>query len=443
MQLQLQGPLMAISDAISQLHAQIRQADEDAQQERQKHGASDPSAASPDDVLILNIGGDDRWRVKRQHMTQGEGVEGTLLATLFSGCWDGRLSKDDKQRVFIDMSPSAFETIHTAILDAETMRSAGKAASVATLLEETSQRDCTGPHGFWIKLLLSPLDKAASEATSSGVTEPQPAATNSPAASDDAVKPLQARVEAIMKAFAKEKARLEAQLRAANKRRDNLDKEIQAVSPFLLPLSGDDDPIRSVDVCGHVITTTQSTVDEMSDELRNRFDRWPRPVEVVQPDHIGRMVDYYRRKRLGASAADMAAVLKMDKPTKQSAFDINAAMYGVVNTDTPTTHGAQQTSGDGFIEMPSGNRYRIVTEGTGGVPTANDRIKYDYIAWRDGFDGREKSIDSRGRVGRVSDAAEWWREAMLSMREGETRQTIRPAKYHYGRYVELRLISIE
>ncbi|CEM05790.1 unnamed protein product [Vitrella brassicaformis CCMP3155] len=409
---ELHMPVTAISDAITQLHARIRQADDDAQRERQKHGASDPSAASPDDILLLNVGGSE-WRVKRNHMTQGEGVEGTLLAALFSGCWDGRLVSHDKQRVFLDICPEAFKTIHTAILNAATLRQTGNAASVATLLDEASkQNSYTGSHGFWIKLLLSPLDKAASAAPPGGVAEPRLSATDSPAAMGDAVRTL----EAIMKAIVKEKARLEGQLLAAQGRRDKLDKEIQAVMPFLAPLSGGD------------------------------AIRWSRTraVEVVQPDHICRMVDYYRRKRLGASAADMAAVLKMANSTEQAAFDINTAMYGVVKPDTHTTHGAQQTSDiDGFIEMPSGVRYRIVTEGTGRVPTLNDRVKTDTIAWSDGFDGRKKAFDYRGEVRRVSDLAEWWRKAVLPMREGEVRQIKLPRGYPYPRYVELRLISIE
>ena len=59
-------------------------------------------------------------------------------------------------------------------------------------------------------------------------------------------------------------------------------------------------------------------------------------MEVVDPDHIGRMVDYHRRKRLGASPADMAAVLTMAGETDQAPFDVNAAMYGIAKADTPT-----------------------------------------------------------------------------------------------------------
>ncbi|CEM16832.1 unnamed protein product [Vitrella brassicaformis CCMP3155] len=364
MQLQLQGPLTAISDAIGNPHGQIRQADDDAHRERQKHGASDPSSASPDDELMLSVGGVE-WHVSRKHLTEGDGVEGTLLAALFSGCWDGRLRKDDKQRVFVDVCPEAFKAIHKAILDAVTLRSAGKTVSVGHLLGEATKRDYRGSHDFWVKLLLSPLDKAASDAPPRADGEPSISATDSPAESDDTVKT----VEAIVKAFAAERARLKGLLASARRRYTNLDNEIKAVTPFLAPLSGED-PIRSVRVCGHAIATTQSTVDEMNDKLKHRFDMWPRPVEVVQPDHIGHMVDHYRRKRLGASAADMAASLTMASATEQAALNINAAMYGV-ETDIVIS----DTSGDVFTQMPSRVRYKIVQQGGGPKPTRDQRIK--------------------------------------------------------------------
>jgi len=94
-----------------------------------------------------------------------------------------------------------------------------------------------------------------------------------------------------------------------------------------------------------------------------------------------------------------------------------------------------------FTVMPSGARYRIVTEGTGRVPTLNDTVKFYEIWWRDRFDGRDKRYDLRGAVYRVSDLYGWEREALLSMREGEVRQIIPPPGF--VRYVELRLVSIE
>ena len=91
----------------------------------------------------------------------------------------------------------------------------------------------------------------------------------------------------------------------------------------------------------------------------------------------------------------------------------------------------------------------MVEEGTGRVPRASDHVTFDRVEWRDGFDGRDKVYDGRRQVCRVSDLFGWCREAMLSMREGETRQIKAPDIRYYGGlptydppYIELRLVSI-
>ncbi|CEM32327.1 unnamed protein product [Vitrella brassicaformis CCMP3155] len=99
------------------------------------------------------------------------------------------------------------------------------------------------------------------------------------------------------------------------------------------------------------------------------------------------------------------------------------------------------TTDDGFVQHLSGALHKVVRQGSGRVPTANDTVKFDEIGWFDDFHGQEKAFDDRGFEWRVSDLADWWREAILSMREGEVRQIIRPARYSV-RYLQLRLIGI-
>ncbi|CEM16716.1 unnamed protein product [Vitrella brassicaformis CCMP3155] len=449
----LHVPTTKASDAIDSLHKQIQQADYEAQQERQKHGASDASKASSDDMLLLNVGGYE-LSVKRQRLTQGGGVEGILLATLFGGSWDGRFiivnDKDKKERMFVDMDSAAFKVIHKAILDAETLRSAtvrtaNTQASISHLLEDARRRNFTGLHDYWIEKMLSPIDSAIA-GTTSIVTEPTMRLTGAP-------EDLNGFIEAVgsfVKAFAAEKVRLEAELAAAKRRGENLNNEIKAVTPFLRPLNGNE-WIRSVEVCGEKVATTQSTIDEMSDKLRNRFDMWSRPVEDVQADHISRMVDHYRRKRLGASATDMAAVLKMANPTEQHAFDTNAFMYGLTD-ESPKASKAHQTSGglgqqptDVFKLLPSGVRYKIVQPGSEPRPTRDQRVKCDYIEWRDGLAGRDRIAEARGYECRVSECSEWGQEMFTDMRVGEVWRFILPARLGSTgkeRYIEYKLASI-
>ncbi|CEM38796.1 unnamed protein product [Vitrella brassicaformis CCMP3155] len=55
-------------------------------------------------------------------------------------------------------------------------------------------------------------------------------------------------------------------------------------------------------------------------------------------------------------------------------------------------------NGNGFVRLPSGARHRVVQEGTGRVPKASDTVKFDIIAWKDAFDGRDKAFDERREV---------------------------------------------
>ncbi|CEM06923.1 unnamed protein product [Vitrella brassicaformis CCMP3155] len=454
---QLHVPTTKASDAIESLHKQIQQADDDAQQERQKHDASDASKASPDDVLLLNVGGAE-LRVKRQRLTQGGGVEGTLLATLFGGSSDDRFIKltdrDNQEWIVIDMDSAAFKVIHKAILAAETIRSAthptaNTQASISHLLEDARRRNFTGLHDYWIRKMLSAIASAAA-GTIGAVAEPKMRLSGNPKDLNDFVEA----VGCFVTVFAAEKVRLEGEQEAARQRYKNVGNEIKAVTPFLRPLNGSES-IRSVDVCGEKIATTQSTIDEMSDKLRNRFDMWSRPVEDVQADHVSRMVDHYRRKRLGASPAEMAVVLKMASATEQAAFDINAFMYGLTD-ESPKASKAHQTFGGlgqvpstrqrqfDFAQMLNGVQYKIVQQGSGAKPTSNQRVKFDVIEWRDGFDGQDKIGEHRGPEHLVSSCAGWLQEVLTDMRVGEVRRLILPATLSGSGetvYIEYRLLA--
>jgi len=173
------------------------------------------SAASADDLLLLNVRG-THVSVRRKHLTS---IEGSLLALLFGGQWDGRLVRDEDSRVFIDMDGEAFKAIHRAILDAETLRRAGKAASVGHLLDDAARGS---PDDFWIRLMTAPIDKGPAE-TKEAFVEPQLSATGIPAELGELGKT----VDAFVKAYAAEKARLEGQLEAAKRQYERLETEIK------------------------------------------------------------------------------------------------------------------------------------------------------------------------------------------------------------------------
>ncbi|CAB4044374.1 Chaperone dnaK2, partial [Paramuricea clavata] len=60
-----------------------------------------------DDVISLNIGG-KIMAASRSTLCQ---VEGSLLASMFSGRWEERLKKDKHENVFLDFNPDCFKLI--------------------------------------------------------------------------------------------------------------------------------------------------------------------------------------------------------------------------------------------------------------------------------------------------------------------------------------------
>mmetsp|Transcript_44243 Transcript_44243/g.125158 ORF Transcript_44243/g.125158 Transcript_44243/m.125158 type:complete len:454 (-) Transcript_44243:460-1821(-) len=375
-----------------------------------QHGASDGSAASGDDLLLLNVGG-SVCCVRRKHLTSSKG---SLLAVLLGGRWDGRLIRDAENRVFIDVCPRAFEAMLEGLLE-------GGKDALDRLMDEAKTRNYQGAHDFWTAVLLSPIDKPSTDASSAaqGHSE-EPTVTSHGLPAE--LRGVVAEVESFVKTFVAKKNDLDSERAAKKAAYDQTMMEITAVKPFLAPLSGGD-AIRSVDVCGQTVSTTQSTLDVMGDiALTNRFNLWPAPIEDVPVDHIRRLVDHYRRKRLGASTEDIDAPLKIGKNAEQAAFDINAAMYGV-KTDTPTA------TDDGFLtsyHTPGCEvRYKVVREGFGRTPTLEQIAITDRVTWRDGFEGNVKDTECRKHMARVSQPGlGYLRDALLSMREGEVRRFI-------------------
>ncbi|CEM05778.1 unnamed protein product [Vitrella brassicaformis CCMP3155] len=105
-----------------------------------------------------------------------------------------------------------------------------------------------------------------------------------------------------------------------------------------------------------------------------------------------------------------------------------------------TTSPNDDSSHEGFTLYPSGAYHQVVKEGSGPNPTLTQHVKYEYVEWSHGF-YKYTTTSRRGRTVRVSDLSEVYREAILSMREGELRRLI-VTDTPDGKYIELRLISI-
>lgn len=93
---------------------------------------------------------------------------------------------------------------------------------------------------------------------------------------------------------------------------------------------------------------------------------------------------------------------------------------------------------DGFITTESGLKYKITKEGTGGVPLPAQQVQAHYTGWLEGFDSDKKFDSSRDRgkpfmfrVG-AGQVIRGWEETFSTMKVGERRQIIIPARLGYG-----------
>ncbi|CEM13509.1 unnamed protein product [Vitrella brassicaformis CCMP3155] len=277
------------------------------------HGASDGSAACGDDQLDLNVGGRP-FTVRRKHLTR---AAGSVMALLFGGEWDHRLPTDDDNRFFIDADPRAFEKVLRAV------RHWGWEEKVEELTRKAQDGLFRGGVCDWVCFWLSPPRATDGEAADGHTDvdppshytaaalygEPAPPQLETPSPFLSAVqlpeqlKGLMSVVERVAQTFAARLAELSREKTAKKARYYQVMREINAVSSFLRPLSGDES-VRSIRVSAGggrpdvVISTTQSTLQETTSSLRNQFDAYSAPVVCVSAYHFSEIVDYARRLRI-------------------------------------------------------------------------------------------------------------------------------------------------
>jgi peptidylprolyl isomerase len=93
-----------------------------------------------------------------------------------------------------------------------------------------------------------------------------------------------------------------------------------------------------------------------------------------------------------------------------------------------------------FVTTESGLQYKVTKEGLpdGAIPSPGQTVKTQYTGWLEDFDSEKKFDSSRDRnrpfsfkVG-AGQVIRGWDESFLSMKVGERRQIIIPARLGYG-----------
>ncbi|MFM8735404.1 MAG: FKBP-type peptidyl-prolyl cis-trans isomerase [Pirellulales bacterium] len=101
----------------------------------------------------------------------------------------------------------------------------------------------------------------------------------------------------------------------------------------------------------------------------------------------------------------------------------------------PLRVAAPRVAFDDFVATLSGMKYRVVTPGSGSLPTAGQRVRAQYTGWLlDGtkFDSsRDRGTPFEFTLGR-GDVIRGWDEIIAQMRPGERRTVVIPPELAYG-----------
>ena len=108
-------------------------------------------------------------------------------------------------------------------------------------------------------------------------------------------------------------------------------------------------------------------------------------------------------------------------------------LYGA-NRDAGRKFLAENAKKDGVITLPSGLQYKVLTQGTGAVPTTSDKVKVHYEGRLiDGtvFDASKNHGDEPAEF-RPTDVIKGWTEALTMMPVGSKWQVYIPFELAYG-----------
>jgi hypothetical protein len=92
----------ALAELEKQYQEQLEQLEEERRKWDEEKSIIEKLVASASPIVHLNVGGED-MSTSRTTLTL---VDGSLLATMFSGKWDGTLIKDADGRIFLDYNPA-------------------------------------------------------------------------------------------------------------------------------------------------------------------------------------------------------------------------------------------------------------------------------------------------------------------------------------------------
>eukprot|EP00568_Trieres_chinensis_P009350 CAMPEP_0183294618 /NCGR_PEP_ID=MMETSP0160_2-20130417/2883_1 /TAXON_ID=2839 ORGANISM="Odontella Sinensis, Strain Grunow 1884" /NCGR_SAMPLE_ID=MMETSP0160_2 /ASSEMBLY_ACC=CAM_ASM_000250 /LENGTH=211 /DNA_ID=CAMNT_0025455969 /DNA_START=69 /DNA_END=704 /DNA_ORIENTATION=+ len=152
---------------------------------------------------------------------------------------------------------------------------------------------------------------------------------------------------------------------------------------------------------------------------------------------VGTATAFHMTMNAGPNSGGRRSFLQKSAASAASVAVASTAAVTALSTPLPALADSDDPYAD-YVTTESGMKYKITKEGTGAVPTSGQNVKAHYTGWLDGFDSGKKFDSSRDRgrpfsfrVG-AGQVIRGWDEAFLSMKVGERRNIVLPARLAYG-----------
>jgi len=149
-------------------------------------------------------------------------------------------------------------------------------------------------------------------------------------------------------------------------------------------------------------------------------------IENINPLAIGRAFqDFYKNE----------SKINKDDANKmiQNHFESMEAKKHQATVDEGKKFLAENAKKEGIVTLTSGLQYKIITEGTGNIPTASDKVKVNYEGTLINGTKFDSSYD-RGQPAEfgVTQVIKGWTEALQLMKEGSVWMLYIPSDLAYG-----------
>lgn len=266
-QVELQEKINQTSKKIQERWTQLEKDWRKLEKERKDSASTYGITGGGGPIVELNVGGTD-MDVLRADLVR---AEDSVLADMFSGRWEGRLPRDSRGRVFVDVSPTCFRKV-VGFLVKLGIAKPGKVLELPTL---TADELPTFDHlvlvlGLWPHVYEGRATASPQSPTTKPTrAEPLPA----PEVEPDDVKKFG---KAVATSFAAEELALkkaDEEFQAARKR---FDQEVSAINTFAgapagFGRDGVKDDIVELNIGGTMASTRRSTLCRSSDSVLARM----------------------------------------------------------------------------------------------------------------------------------------------------------------------------